>query len=41
MRAYKGFNKDLVCTMGKGQYQYEVWKTYKEDVAKCLNNTIP
>ena len=37
MRAYKGFNKDLVCTMGKGQYQYEVGKTYKEDVAKCAN----
>lgn len=37
MIAYKGFNKDLVCTMGKGQFQYEVGKTYKEDVAKCAN----
>lgn len=37
MRAYKGFNKDLVCTMGKGQFQYEVGKTYREDEAKCAN----
>ena len=37
MIAYKGFNKDLVCTMGKGCYQYEVGKTYKEDAAKCVN----
>ncbi len=37
MIAYKGFNKDLVCTMGKGQFQYEVGKTYKEDVAKCAD----
>lgn len=37
MIAYKGFNKDLVCTMGKGQYQYEVGKTYKEENAQCAN----
>ena len=37
MIAYKGFNKDLVCTMGKGQFQYEVGKTYKEDSAKCAS----
>lgn len=37
MIAYKGFNKDLVCTRGKGAYQYEVGKTYKEDSAKCAN----
>ncbi len=37
MIAYKGFNKDLVCTMGKGSYQYEVGKTYKEDSAKCAS----
>lgn len=37
MIAYKGFNKDLICTMGKGQFQYEVGKTYKEDVAKCAS----
>lgn len=37
MIAYKGFNKDLVCTMGKGSFQYEVGKTYKEDSAKCAS----
>lgn len=37
MIAYKGFNKNLVCTMGKGAYQYEVGKTYKEESAKCAN----
>ena len=37
MRAYKGFNQNLICTMGKGQFQYEVGKTYKEDNAKCAN----
>lgn len=36
MIAYKGFNKDLTCTMGRGRYQYEVGKTYKEDKAKCV-----
>lgn len=35
MIAYKGFNKDLVCTMGKGKFQYEVGKTYIEDKAQC------
>lgn len=38
MLAYKGFNQDLVCTMGKGSYQYEVGKTYKENEAKCVRN---
>ena len=37
MIAYKGFNKDLVCTMGKGKFQYEVGKTYREDEARCAN----
>lgn len=37
MIAYKGFNKDLVCTRGKGSYQYEVGKTYKENTAKCAS----
>ena len=37
MIAYKGFNKDLACTMGKGTFQYEVGKTYKEDNAKCAS----
>lgn len=34
MIAYKGFNKDLACTKGRGTYQYEVGKTYREDMAK-------
>lgn len=37
MIAYKGFNKDLVCTLGKGRFQYEIGKTYKEDNAKCAS----
>lgn len=37
MIAYKGFNKDLVCTMGKGSFQYEVGKTYKENSAQCAS----
>lgn len=35
MIAYKGFNKDLTCTMGCGRFQYEIGKRYKEDKAKC------
>ena len=37
MIAYKGFNADLICTMGKGQFQYEVGKTYTEDSAQCAS----
>lgn len=37
MLAYKGFNKDLTCTKGKGRFRYEVGKTYKENEAKCAN----
>lgn len=37
MIAYKGFNKDLKCTMGKGQFQYKVGETYKEDKAQCAS----
>lgn len=35
MIAYKGFHKNLTCTMGHGTFQYEVGKTYKEDRAQC------
>ncbi len=35
MIAYKGFNKDLSCTLGKGIYKYEVGKTYEETEAQC------
>lgn len=37
MKAYKGFNKELACTRGKGTYQYEVGKTYEEDSARCAS----
>lgn len=37
MIAYKGFNKDLACTLGKGVFRYEVGKTYKEDRAQCVS----
>ena len=36
MIAYKGFNKDLACTMGKGSFQYKVGETYVEEEAKCV-----
>lgn len=35
MRAFKGFNADLTCTMGNGSFQYVVGKTYEEASAKC------
>lgn len=38
MIAYKGFNKNLACTLGRGTYQYEVGKTYREDNAQCVNS---
>lgn len=37
MIGYKGFNKDLTCTMGKGRFQYEVGKWHKEENAKCAS----
>jgi hypothetical protein len=37
MIAYKGFNKDLACTRGKGTFCYEVGKTYREDRAKTAS----
>lgn len=36
MIAYKGFNKELSCTMGRGTYQYQVGQTYVEDEAECV-----
>lgn len=38
MFAYKGFNKNLECTMGKGVFKYEVGKWYKEDSAHCCKD---
>lgn len=37
MRAYKGFNKYLECTMGKGVFKYEPGIWYREDKARCAN----
>ena len=33
--AYKGFNKELACTLGKGVFRYQVGQTYKEELAEC------
>lgn len=35
--AYKGFEKDLSCTLGRGRYQYKVGEWHEEDKAKCRN----
>ena len=35
MIAYKGFNSNLACTLGKGTFHYEVGKTYREEKAQC------
>lgn len=35
MRAFKAFNKNMTCTLGKGTYQYEEGKTYREDKAQA------
>ena len=37
MRAYKGFHKDLNCTMGKGVFYYEPGKWYSEQEARCAD----
>lgn len=40
MVCYKGFNKDLTCTRGKGSFAYEVGKTFTADKAKCANSGL-
>lgn len=47
MRAYKGFNANLTCTMGNGTYQYEPGKTYHTDASQtartgfhCCENPV-
>ncbi len=37
MRAYKGFHKNLSCTLGKGTFYFEPGKWYREKDAKCAN----
>ena len=38
--AYKGFEKDLSCTLGAGRYQYKVGEWHEEDRAKCANTGL-
>lgn len=38
MKAFKMFNKDMTCTMGRGVFRYEIGKTYTEDEANCAKN---
>lgn len=38
MRGYKGFNRDMTCTMGNGTFQYRVGKTYEEKRAKTVQS---
>ena len=33
MLGYKGFRKDLTCTMGRGTFQYEPGRWYDESLA--------
>ena len=40
MIAFKGFNKDLACTLGHGTFQYEIGKTYVEEEANCAQNGV-
>lgn len=35
MRAFKAFNKNMTCTLGKGSYQYQEGRTYREDKAQA------
>lgn len=36
--AYKAFNADLTCTMGRGTFQYEPGIWYEEKEANCAKN---
>ena len=36
--AYKMFNKDLTCTLGRGRFQYEPGRWYEEPEANCVKN---
>lgn len=38
MLAYKGFHKDLTCTLGKGRYQYRENEWHEEAKANCMSN---
>lgn len=38
VKAYKGFNKDLTCTMGNGCFQYRENEWMEEPEANCVRN---
>lgn len=38
MKAYKGFHKDLTCTMGNGTFQYREKEWIEEPEANCMRN---
>lgn len=38
MLAYKGFNKEMQATLGKGTFQFEPGKNYEETECKCARN---
>lgn len=38
IKAYKGFNKDLTCTMGSGKFQYHENVWMEEPEANCMRN---
>lgn len=47
MIVYKGMNKDMTCTLGKGSFQYRLGETIKEDSSKtakiglhCVENPL-
>ena len=37
MTGYKGFHKDLTCTMGKGTFRYDPGRWYSEGEARCAS----
>ena len=40
MRAYKGFHKDLNCTMGKGVFYYEPGKWYRGEGLRKIRKIL-
>ena len=38
VKAYKGFHKDLTCTMGRGVFQYREHEWLEEQEANCARN---
>lgn len=40
MIAYKGFNSDMTCTLGRGKYQYTIGETVCETSSKCARTGL-